>query len=89
MAAAAYDVIILDVMLPGLNGFAVCRQMRATGVKSHILMLTALTAVDERVYGLDSGADDYLTKPFAFKELLARFARWRAGHGQSRSGRYR
>jgi len=70
--AAAYDVVILDVMLPGLDGFTVCRRLRDEGVTSHILMLTALTAVDDRVYGLDSGADDYLTKPFAFKELLAR-----------------
>ncbi|OIO88776.1 MAG: DNA-binding response regulator [Anaerolineae bacterium CG2_30_64_16] len=70
--AAAYDVIILDVMLPGLDGFTVCRRLRDEGVTSHILMLTALTAVDDRVYGLDSGADDYLTKPFAFRELLAR-----------------
>jgi two-component system OmpR family response regulator len=70
--AAPYEVIILDVMLPGMDGFTVCRRLRQAGVKSHILMLTALSAVDERVHGLDSGADDYLTKPFAFKELLAR-----------------
>jgi DNA-binding response OmpR family regulator len=70
--AAPYDVIILDVMLPGMDGFAVCRQLRQAGVGSHILMLTALSAVEQRVRGLDSGADDYLTKPFAFKELLAR-----------------
>jgi len=70
--AAPYDVIILDVMLPGLDGFTVCRRLRKEGITSHILMLTALAAVDERVDGLDSGADDYLTKPFAFKELLAR-----------------
>ena len=70
--AAAYDVIILDVMLPGMDGFTACRRMRDGGVKSHILMLTARTAVDDRVLGLDSGADDYLGKPFAFKELVAR-----------------
>ena len=70
--ATNYDLIILDVMLPGLDGFAVCRKLRQAGVSSHILMLTALAAVDQRVQGLDSGADDYLTKPFAFKELLAR-----------------
>ncbi len=70
--AAPYDVIILDVMLPGMDGFAVCRQLRQAGIGSHILMLTALSAVEQRVRGLDSGADDYLTKPFAFKELLAR-----------------
>jgi DNA-binding response OmpR family regulator len=70
--AAVYDVIILDIMLPGLDGLSLCRRLRAAGVTSHILMLTALAAVDDRVHGLDSGADDYLTKPFAFKELLAR-----------------
>lgn len=70
--AASYDVIILDIMLPGMDGLTVCRQLRATGITSHILMLTALGAVDDRVRGLDSGADDYLTKPFVFKELLAR-----------------
>jgi DNA-binding response OmpR family regulator len=70
--AAPYDVIILDVMLPGIDGLAVCRRLREAGVDSHVLMLTALSAVDDRVLGLDSGADDYLTKPFAFRELLAR-----------------
>lgn len=70
--AAPYDVIILDIMLPGMDGFAVCRRLRAAGIASHILMLTALGEVDDRVHGLDSGADDYLVKPFAFKELLAR-----------------
>jgi DNA-binding response OmpR family regulator len=70
--AAPYDVIILDIMLPGYDGLTVCRRLRAAGVTSHVLMLTALDAVDDRVRGLDSGADDYLTKPFAFKELLAR-----------------
>jgi DNA-binding response OmpR family regulator len=69
---APYDVIILDVMLPGLDGFTVCRRLREAGVTSHILVLTALSEVEERVRGLDAGADDYLTKPFAFKELLAR-----------------
>jgi DNA-binding response OmpR family regulator len=70
--AASYDVIILDIMLPSLDGLAVCRRLREAGVDSHVLMLTALGAVDDRVRGLDSGADDYLTKPFAFRELLAR-----------------
>ncbi len=70
--AAPYDVIILDIMLPGMDGLTVCRRLREAGVTSHILMLTALGDVDDRVHGLDSGADDYLTKPFAFKELLAR-----------------
>ena len=69
--AALYDVIILDVMLPGIDGLAVCRRFREAGVDSHVLMLTALSTVDHRVLGLDSGADDYLTKPFAFRELFA------------------
>jgi two-component system, OmpR family, copper resistance phosphate regulon response regulator CusR len=68
----SYDVIILDVMLPKLNGFEVCRQLRADGVRTPILMLTARDSVDDRITGLDSGADDYLVKPFAFGELLAR-----------------
>ncbi len=71
-AAAEYDAIVLDVLLPGRDGFAVCRELRARGVKTPVLMLTARDAVDDRVSGLDSGADDYLVKPFAFKELLAR-----------------
>jgi len=70
--AARYDVIILDIMLPGLDGFAVCKRLREHGITGQILMLTALGDVDQRVRGLDSGADDYLTKPFAFKELVAR-----------------
>ncbi len=70
--AAPYDVIILDIMLPGMDGLTVCRRLREAGFTGHILMLTALGDVDDRVHGLDSGADDYLTKPFAFKELLAR-----------------
>ncbi len=72
LADPPYDVIILDVMLPGMDGFTVCRRLREAGVGSHVLMLTALSEVAQRVRGLDSGADDYLTKPFAFKELLAR-----------------
>jgi two-component system, OmpR family, response regulator len=70
--ATDYDVILLDVMLPGQNGFEVCRQLRASEVWSPTLMLTALDDVDDRVRGLDSGADDYLAKPFSFQELLAR-----------------
>jgi two-component system, OmpR family, response regulator len=70
--AAPYDVIVLDVMLPGRNGFAVCRELREAGVWAPVLMLTARDAVEDRVEGLDSGADDYLTKPFSFAELLAR-----------------
>jgi len=70
--AVPYDAIVLDVMLPGLDGFAVCRRLREEGVWSPVLMLTARDAVDDRVTGLDAGADDYLTKPFSFEELLAR-----------------
>ncbi len=72
VAGATYDVILLDIMLPGLNGFEVCRLLRDRGVAAPILMLTARDEVDDRVTGLDAGADDYLSKPFAFKELLAR-----------------
>ncbi len=67
-----FDVIVLDVMLPGGSGFNVCRDVRGAGVSTPILMLTARDSVDDRVMGLDAGADDYLTKPFAFRELLAR-----------------
>jgi two-component system OmpR family response regulator len=70
--AAPYDAILLDVMLPGADGFDVCRRLRSEAVWSPILMLTARDAVGDRVTGLDSGADDYLAKPFAFDELLAR-----------------
>ena len=66
------DVLILDVMLPGESGFVLCRSLRAAGVQTPILMLTARDAVDDRVTGLDAGADDYLTKPFALQELIAR-----------------
>ena len=71
-SAATYDAIILDVRLPGRDGFSVCRELRARGDKTPVLMLTARDTVDDRVQGLDAGADDYLVKPFAFKELLAR-----------------
>ena len=67
-----YDAIVLDVMLQGLNGFETCRRLRANGVWAPVLMLTARDAVEDRVAGLDNGADDYLVKPFAFAELLAR-----------------
>lgn len=67
-----YDVIILDVVLPGMNGFDVCAELRAGGTKAPILMLTARDAVPDRVAGLDAGADDYLAKPFAMAEVLAR-----------------
>jgi two-component system, OmpR family, response regulator len=70
--AARFDVVVLDVMLPGLDGFEVCRRLRAQDVWTPVLMLTAREAVEDRVAGLDAGADDYLAKPFAFDELLAR-----------------
>ena len=70
--AVPYDAIVLDVMLPGADGFEICRRMRDSGVWAPVLMLTARDAVEDRVSGLDVGADDYLTKPFAFEELLAR-----------------
>ena len=71
-AAAPYAAIVLDVMLPDLDGFEVCRRLRTTEVATPVLILTARDAVDDRVLGLDTGADDYLTKPFAFPEFLAR-----------------
>ena len=67
-----YDLILLDVMLPKKNGISVCREIRARGVVTPVLMLTARDSVEDRVRGLDAGADDYLVKPFAFEELLAR-----------------
>lgn len=67
-----YDAIVLDVMLPGADGFEICRRLRTSGVRAPVLMLTARDAVEDRVAGLDMGADDYLTKPFSFAELLAR-----------------
>ena len=70
--AGAYDVVILDVRLPGGTGFDLCGELRRTGVATPVLMLTALDAVHDRVRGLEAGADDYLTKPFAFDELVAR-----------------
>ena len=72
-STTSFDVIVLDVMLPsGMDGFAVCRQLRHRSVGAGILMLTARDAVNDRVSGLEAGADDYLVKPFAFQELLAR-----------------
>jgi two-component system OmpR family response regulator len=71
-AATPYDAVILDVMLPGIDGFETCRRLRSEGVWAPVLMLTARQSIDDRVAGLDSGADDYLTKPFSLRELLAR-----------------
>ena len=70
--SGVYDMIVLDVMMPGMNGFDVAKQARASGVRTPILMLTAKSELDDKVEGLDSGADDYLTKPFMTRELLAR-----------------
>ncbi len=82
-----YDVIVLDVMLPGRDGFEVCRALRKQGMRVPILMLTARDAVEDRVAGLDVGADDYLTKPFAFKELLARLRALMRRHAELRPPR--
>ncbi|MEA2467295.1 MAG: two-component system, OmpR family, response regulator [Thermoleophilaceae bacterium] len=79
--ATPYDAIVLDVMLPGIDGFETCRRLREKGVWAPVLMLTARDAIEDRVAGLDTGADDYLTKPFSFVELLARLrALARRGH---------
>lgn len=80
-----YDVLILDVMLPGMNGLEVCRSLRRKGFKTPILLLTARDAVEDRVQGLDSGADDYMVKPFAMSELLARLRALLRREGSSRS----
>ena len=72
LAIAEYDVVILDVMLPDRSGLDICAELRRRGVRAPVLMLTARDTVEDRVAGLDSGADDYLIKPFAFAELLAR-----------------
>jgi two-component system OmpR family response regulator len=71
-AGASYDAIVLDVMLPGIDGFETCRELRRRGIWSPVIMLTARDAVEDRIRGLDGGADDYLVKPFAFGELMAR-----------------
>jgi len=71
-AAEEYDAVVLDLMLPGVDGLEVCRRLRARGVDTPIIMVTARDALSDRVAGLDGGADDYLVKPFAFEELLAR-----------------
>jgi len=70
--ATDYDAVVLDVMLPGIDGFETCRRLRREGVWAPVLMLTARDGIEDRVAGLDGGADDYLTKPFSFVELLAR-----------------
>jgi len=81
--AVEYDAVLLDLMLPGIDGVEVCRRLREAGVWSPVLMLTARDAVEDRVAGLDAGADDYLPKPFSFAELLARLrALVRRGAGE-------
>ena len=81
--AADYDALVLDLMLPTIDGLEVCRRLRANGVWSPVLMLTARDGVEDRVAGLDAGADDYLPKPFSFAELLARLrALMRRGAGE-------
>jgi two-component system OmpR family response regulator len=70
--STGYDAIVLDVMLPGMDGFETCRKLREDGIWSPVIMLTARDSVEDRVAGLDGGADDYLAKPFSFAELLAR-----------------
>jgi DNA-binding response OmpR family regulator len=72
ISTVRYDLIILDIMLPEMDGYTVCRELRNRGCRTPVLMLTARASVNERVIGLDAGADDYLVKPFALKELFAR-----------------
>ncbi len=78
--AAEYDAIILDILLPRMDGLDVLRQVRDRGVMTPVLLLTARDAVEDRVQGLDAGADDYLVKPFAFSELLARILPYSVAH---------
>jgi DNA-binding response OmpR family regulator len=84
VATYPYDLVLLDVVLPGTDGMAVCRGLRRAGFTGPVLMLTALGEVDDRVAGLDSGADDYLAKPFATSELLARVRALLRRHGPDR-----
>lgn len=83
--SAPYDGMILDIMLPGIDGLTLLSQLRARGVQCGVLLLTARDAVDDRVRGLDCGADDYLTKPFAYEELSARLRAMLRRHAPSRS----
>lgn len=69
---ATYDAVVLDIMLPGIDGLTLLKKMRAEGNTTHVLLLTALDSIENKVNGLDAGADDYLVKPFAYDELLAR-----------------
>src|ERR687884_1163040 len=90
-AAAPADAVLLDVLMPGLDGLEVCRRLRDTGDRTPVLMLTARDAVDDRVAGLEAGADDYLVKPFALKELKARLRALmrRAADGDAAPGKLR
>jgi DNA-binding response OmpR family regulator len=83
--SAAYDMILLDIMLPGMNGVDVCRQLRTKGYTTPILMLTARDTLSDKVKGLDSGADDYLVKPFAIEELTARMRALARREGPSKT----
>ena len=83
---SSYDIIILDIMLPGKNGLEVCRELRNRRVVTPILMLTARDALDDRVHGLDSGADDYLVKPFEVDELRARIRALLRRESSSKTG---
>jgi two-component system copper resistance phosphate regulon response regulator CusR len=87
VAEHEYDAIVLDLLIPEPNGIEVCRTIRATGNRVPILMLTALDAIEERIAGLDAGADDYLTKPFDYGELLARLRAITRRHGDAVSPR--
>ena len=86
---APYDVLVLDVMLPDVDGLEVCRRIRAVDTRTPVLMLTALGAVPDRIAGLDAGADDYLLKPFAFDELLARLRALSRRSGVARTAELR
>lgn len=85
--AGSHDLIILDILLPGKSGIAVCQALREKGVRTPILMLTALDAVENRIAGLDAGADDYLSKPFDFGELGARLRALARRHGETATAR--
>jgi two-component system response regulator MprA len=82
LAGEHFDAVVLDVTMPGVSGLEVCRRLRASGDRSPVLMLTARDAIDDRVAGLDAGADDYLVKPFALRELLARVRALLRRHGE-------
>jgi two-component system OmpR family response regulator len=84
--STAYDAIVLDVILPGIDGFETCRRLRREGISAPVLMLTARGALEDRIAGLDGGADDYLTKPFSFAELLARIRALVRRGGKGRLG---